>query len=514
MRKPRQAQRAGARALVTTALAGALLAGTTGAAQPAAAAEPAVPSWLVPIAMEDEADGAKRACTAIVLSTTRTLVAPDCFTGRSEKDFVWDYGSTGEIEGGTNRPDYRTHPQFNAATRLAAIGVLNQSRANPGGYGRPVLAGPADTGLYAAGSIATFFSWAAVGDPKAKRVRHAEQAVVRTSADCATALGVTGLPKGTICTGPPPGTVPPNAQEQCFGDSGGALVAGGKLIAVSATGSAACVKNGIRLYTTVPTYRALIEGWTRDVDLDHETTGSILAREPGEGIIDHLTFGPITSDPVDSTGQLFEPSANLVLQAGDLDRNGYADLLVRTTGGTLQRVPIREDTSPGKRANLGTGWNRYNKLLVVRDLTGDGQPDLLGREPSGYLWLYRGNGTGGFGSRVLIGSGWGQYNAIAGRGDLSGDAVPDLLVRDAVGDMWLYRGNGRGGFLSRTKAATGWKGFNAIVGSGDFDHDGRQDVIGRTAAGAGYLYNINGKGNFVSGKLLTSNRYKGYVALS
>ena len=80
--------------------------------------------------------------------------------------------------------------------------------------------------------------------------------------------------------------------------------------------------------------------------------------------------------------------------------------------------------------------------------------------------------------------------------------------------MWLYRGNGRGGFLSRTKAATGWKAFNAIVGSGDFDHDGRQDVIGRTAAGAVYLYNINGKGNFVSGKLLTSNRYKGYVALS
>jgi hypothetical protein len=51
---------------------------------------------------------------------------------------------------------------------------------------------------------------------------------------------VTTLPEGTICTGPAPGTVPPNAQEQCLGDSGGALVAGGKLIAVSATGSTAC----------------------------------------------------------------------------------------------------------------------------------------------------------------------------------------------------------------------------------------------------------------------------------
>jgi hypothetical protein len=49
------------------------------------------------------------------------------------------------------------------------------------------------------------------------------------------------------------------------------------------------VKNGIRLYSTVPTYRALIGGWTRDVDLDYSATGSILAREPGERIIDYLT---------------------------------------------------------------------------------------------------------------------------------------------------------------------------------------------------------------------------------
>jgi hypothetical protein len=33
--------------------------------------------------------------------------------------------------------------------------------------------------------------------------------------------------------------VPPNAQEQCFGDFGGAIVASGKLIAVSAAGSTA-----------------------------------------------------------------------------------------------------------------------------------------------------------------------------------------------------------------------------------------------------------------------------------
>jgi hypothetical protein len=94
MGRPRQARHTRVRALVTTALAGALLADAADAAQPAAAAEPVVPSWLVPIAMEDEADSTKRACTAIVLSTTRSLVAPDCFTGRSGKDVIRDYGGT------------------------------------------------------------------------------------------------------------------------------------------------------------------------------------------------------------------------------------------------------------------------------------------------------------------------------------------------------------------------------------------------------------------------------------
>lgn len=490
-------------------------------AQPAAAttpraAAPATPSWLIPLYFDNEADGRKRACTGITLSPTRTLATPDCFTGRSDKDFAYDHDlATGEVLGGSNRPDYRAHPQFSPGNRQFGVGVHIDSHLDPSRYGRPVLAGSADTVLYQAGKPATFHSWAAPGGPSAQRVRHAEQVVVRRSADCAAALGLgSSLPSGMICTSAAPGAPAPAPQEQCAGDSGGALVAGGKLIAVSATGPTACVTGGFRLYTVVPSYRPVIEEWTRDVDLDHWVTGSVLGREPGPGIFDLLQWGPFTKDPVDSTGQLFEDEYNLLLQTGDLNRNGYADLLGRTPGGTLYRIPVNENLEPGARVSLGTGWNRYNRLFAVRDLSGDGHPDVVGRDASGYLWMHRGTASGGVGARVKIGVGWGQFTAITGRGDLSGDARADLLARDAKGDLWLYRGNGRGGFLPRTKAGAGWNSFNAIAASGDFDRDGRQDVVGRTPTGAAYLYNVNDRGGFIASKLITSKHWKRYVYLS
>lgn len=502
-----------ARTLTGTALAGALLVGLTGGAQPAAAAEPAVPSWLVPLHFSND-NGTRRSCTGITLSATRTLVAPDCYTGRTDKDFSWEYDrATGMIEGGHNNPDYRTHPQFNAATRQAGIGVHHDSRVDPHKSGKPVLAGPGDTALYTAGARATFHSWAAPGAVDGQRVRHTEQVVVRRAADCAAALGVAALPPGVICSSTAPGTPAPAPEEQCAGDSGGALVAGGRLVAVSATGANACVRNGIRLYTAVPTYRAVIEEWSRDVDAD-QGGGSVLGREPGEGLYDLLTTGPYTRNPVDSTGQFLERDYNLLLQAGDLNGNGYGDLLGRTPGGTLYRVPVTADIDTGTRVGLGTGFNRYNRLLAVRDLSGDGRPDVIGRDASGNLWMHPGTASGGLGARVKVGVGWGQFSMIVGRGDLSGDARPDLLARDARGDLWLYRGNGRGGFLPRTKAGAGWNSFNAVVASGDFDHDGRQDVIGRTPTGAAYLYNANGKGGFAASELITSKYWKGYTSLT
>ncbi|MFI1466743.1 FG-GAP repeat domain-containing protein [Streptomyces wuyuanensis] len=516
------------RALAGTAVAGAMLAGPTATAPPAAAAQPATgatvpasaparstpadavfPAWLVPLFFSHEVHaGANHSCTGVHLSRTRTLAPPDCFTGMSDEDVAWAYDSAGRPTGGSPAPAYRTHPQFDRTTRQAGVAVFYD--ANPSAAGRAVLAGPSDTHLYTAGAQAVFHSWNRPDGATSTRARHTEHVVVRRTADCAAALGQ-GIPAGIICTSPAPGGPPVEAGEQCTGDAGGALVSNGKLIAVSATSSDACVKNGLRLYTAVPTYRAVIEGWTRDVDHHDTHPGSVLGRE-ANGKADVLTPAEATR-PVDGHGFMNTSGDNFATQAGDLNRNGYTDFLVRSNSGTLYRIPLDAGHVLGARTSLGTGWNRYDRLLAVRDLSGDGQPDVVGRDASGYLWVHPGTGTGGLGARVKIGVGWGQFTAIAGRGDLSGDARPDLLARDGKGDLWLYPGNGRGGFLPRIKAGAGWNSFNAIVASGDFDKDERQDVIGRTSAGAVYLYNVNRTGGFTAPKLITAASWKGYAAL-
>ncbi|WP_406271360.1 FG-GAP-like repeat-containing protein [Streptomyces sp. NBC_00191] len=502
------------RAWTGTALAGALLGGLLGTAQPAAAATPAVPSWVVPLLYQSPS-GTLRSCTGITLSPQRTLVPPDCFSGRSDADVVWRYSlSTGQRESGEGNPSYRTHPQFNVGNRQAAIGV-QQGLSPYAATSTPVLAGSGDTSLYTAGATATFHSWSGSGSIDGQRVRHSEQVVVRRSADCAAAFGLgSSLPTGIICTSAAPGTPMPDPNEQCAGDSGGALVAGGKLVAVSATGPTSCVRAGMRLYTAVPTYRAVVEEWTRDVGyFDWRQPGSILGQEP-VGVVDVLEARTYAKDPVDSSGMFLPPiGTNLVLQAGDLNGDRRADLIARTSNGTLYRLPVTTTSNTGSPVNLGTGWGRYNRMLAMRDMSGDGRPDVVGRDGNGDLWMHPGNGAGGFGTRLKIGVGWGGFNTLAGRSDLSGDARPDLLARDANGDVWLYRGNGKGGFLPRTKIGAGWKSFNAIVASGDFDDDGRQDVIARTSTGAAYLYNANNTGGLTAPKLITSY-WKRYTALT
>ncbi|WP_406496004.1 FG-GAP-like repeat-containing protein [Streptomyces sp. NBC_00846] len=505
------------RALTTVTAAGAVLAGLLGST-PQAQAATTVPSWLIPLHYSDDADGSHRACTGITLSKTRTLATPDCFTGRSHADMEWDHDlKSGLLRGGSSDPRYRSHPTYDAATRRGAVSVA--IRATPASYGKPVMASPSDTALYATGAKATFYSWSGLDLDDAPRVRHTEQVVLKSAATCATLLGRT-LPGGTLCTVPAPGAPPVADEDQCFGDAGGALVGGGKLIAISATRATGCVAGGVRLYTRISSYRSTITDWARDVDLDERISGSVLAREPSD-LIDLCTTnqqGKLDGCHVDRMGSMldWDDDFDFLTQLGDLGGDGKGDLLARTPGGTLYRIPnplAYGEVGDAPKVKLGTGWSKYNKIVAARDLSGDGLPDILARDTSGVVWLHRGRSDGSLAGRTKVTT-WKSYTAIAGRGDLSGDGRADIVTRDGAGVLWLYRGNGKGGFSPRTKIGSGWGKYNAIVGSGDMDHNGRQDILARTPAGAVYLYNANHTGGFSAPKKLADTRWKKYTRIS
>ncbi|MFJ3702378.1 MULTISPECIES: FG-GAP-like repeat-containing protein [Streptomyces] len=481
-----------------------------------AAAQAAVPSWVIPLYFDDMASGAHRACTGIVLSRTKTLATPDCVTGMDEADFTYVYDlTTGTISEGGNQTLYHSHPRYDASSRRAALTVT--TRRTPSDSGKPALASASDAKLWASGAKAAFHSWAGLDVEDAPRVRHSEQVTVKSAAQCALLLG-RFLPAGTLCTVPTPGAPAVADQDQCFGDAGGALVAGGKLIAVSATGATGCVRGGARLYTRIESYRQLIDEWTRDTDSDYRSTGSVLATETNDLVDVCSTLGDRTLAycAPDSTGWFSGRGYASFLQAGDMNGDGFGDLLARTTDGTLYRVPSTEmEPADFKhRVKLGTGWNSYNQLVAVRDYSGDGRNDVVGRDKAGVLWLFRGTSDGKLAARTRISGGWNQYTALTGRGDLTGDGRTDLVARDKAGVLWMYAGATKRTYPVRTRISGGWNQFNAIVASGDMDHDGRQDILARTPAGAVYLYNADHKGGFKAPRKLASTSWKKYARIS
>lgn len=87
-----------------------------------------------------------------------------------------------------------------------------------------------------------------------------------------------------------------------------------------------------------------------------------------------------------------------------------------------------------------------NVLTGRGDYTGDGKADLIARSTTGTLYIYPGTGNATadavLGARVTVGTGWDGYKALVSTGDNSGDGKADLIASDTAGALWLFKGTG------------------------------------------------------------------------
>ncbi|MFJ5143191.1 FG-GAP-like repeat-containing protein [Streptomyces sp. NPDC088707] len=199
---------------------------------------------------------------------------------------------------------------------------------------------------------------------------------------------------------------------------------------------------------------------------------------------------------------------------GDIDRDGYADVLSRDSFGRLWSVHGSVPHSPSTGRLLGGGWNAMTMLTRHGDQDGDGNEDVYARDGAGSLWLYPGDGKRAFKPRRLIGGGWNSLRDLTAAGDLTGDGKGDLLAVDTTGVLWTYPGNGKGWFGARTKVGGGWKAINELVGAGDMNSDKKADLIARDTAGKLWLYPGNGHGWFGARKLIGSGGWNGHKELA
>jgi Subtilase family/FG-GAP-like repeat/FG-GAP repeat len=178
----------------------------------------------------------------------------------------------------------------------------------------------------------------------------------------------------------------------------------------------------------------------------------------------------------------------------DVSGDGYADLLAIDLAGRLLYYPNNSSTNAGHLpfttpVVIGSGWygpQSNISLVTAGDVNGDGYTDLVATTTSGALLLYTNNRTSNaghppYGTGQVIGSGWKSFNNVV-LGDVSGDGYADIIAtRVSDGSLWYYPNNilsnpGHMPFNTGIEIASGVQ-YAAGLGAGDVNGDGYADLV-------------------------------------
>lgn len=197
------------------------------------------------------------------------------------------------------------------------------------------------------------------------------------------------------------------------------------------------------------------------------------------------------------------PASNLrsmrFLTAGGNLLGGPGGDLVGVSGQKLMVVTNRDTFELGSPIDTGVSFAGMDLVLNAGDVNRDGLGDVLGRTPAGQLMLFTGNGQGGLAPAGVLGEGWNAVADLKAVGDVTGDGLPDLVGTLDGPKVWPGNGSGFGAassILGRIAVSAGLpqdlSRFDWLIGVSDMQLRGGMDYVAREPS-TGRLYFYNGK---------------------
>ncbi|MBK8447259.1 MAG: VCBS repeat-containing protein [Micropruina sp.] len=215
--------------------------------------------------------------------------------------------------------------------------------------------------------------------------------------------------------------------------------------------------------------------------------------DPTSGSWTALEIGP---DPL-AAGDWQSPETYSTIQCADLDGDGSAELLARSTTGI---VAWKLTASGWAALPAGPGWSdaaswnlpQYYATIQCADVDGDGSAELVGRDnaqlqfwkltPSGWVGLP-------FGPPMSDADGWNQvpYYSTIQFADLDGDGADELLARNNTQVLvWKLSAAGwgslPGGPLMPDADAWNLPQYYSTIQCADIDGDGADELLARNNA--------------------------------
>jgi hypothetical protein len=192
------------------------------------------------------------------------------------------------------------------------------------------------------------------------------------------------------------------------------------------------------------------------------------------------------------------PGMDLLRVVGDIDGDGLADAVGRTSTGDLHALEGQGDgTFTTRPTVIGRGWGVFDLVEAVGDFSNDGIPDVIARTSGGELRMYVMTRSMTFGWWIQLGLGWQGMRSVTGTGAVNADYNGDVVaLRDSDGAVLLYRGSGPGTLNDAVVAIPGQTDLVRLLGVGDFNGDRTNDLMAEDDDGKLWLYPGNGTSGF------------------